>query len=77
MLTARLTRSFLDQRLLANLFVADSPSDKDGYVRASLSYAVSDARSLNVGINQFYGATNQTFYGQFQDDSNAYLGPQA
>ena len=48
-LTARLTRSFLDQRLIANLFVADSPSDNDGYVRASLSYSVSDALRLNVG----------------------------
>ena len=73
-LTARLTRSFLDQRLIANLFVADSPSDKDGYVRASLSYSVSDALRLNVGINHFYGDTEQTFYGQFQDDSNAYVG---
>ena len=73
-LTARLTRSFLDQRLIANLFVADSPSGKDGYVRASLSYSVSDALRLNVGINHFYGDTEQTFYGQFQDDSNAYVG---
>jgi hypothetical protein len=73
-LTARLTHSFLDQRLMANLFVAGSPSDKDGYVRANLSYTVSDALRLNVGINHFYGDSEQTFYGQFQDDSNAYFG---
>jgi len=75
-LTARLTRSFLDQRLMANLFIADSPSDKDGYVRADLSYNISDALRLNVGINHFYGDSEQTFYGQFQDDSNAYFGLQ-
>ena len=73
-LTARLTRGFLDQRLMANLFVAGSPNDKDGYVRADLSYTVSDALRLNVGINHFYGDSEQTFYGQFQDDSNAYFG---
>ncbi|MCH2095625.1 MAG: hypothetical protein MK160_10980, partial [Rhodobacteraceae bacterium] len=72
--TARVTRSFLNQRLTANLFLAGSPSDEDGHIRGSVSYAVSDNLRLNAGINHFFGTSDATSYGQFRDDSTVYFG---
>ncbi len=72
--TLRLTKQALSQNLQLSLFGYWSPSDRDGYLRPTLKYKASDALSLYLGANVFVGEENYTFFGQFEDNSNLYLG---
>ena len=72
--TLRLTKQALSQNLQLSLFGYWSPSDRDGYLRPTLKYKASDALSLYLGANVFVGEENHTFFGQFEDNSNLYLG---
>jgi len=72
-LTLRLTKLLLGQNLRLSLFNFYSPSDEDGYTRASVSYKLTDALKLGLGINYFYGEQAHTFYNQFDENNNAYL----
>ncbi len=74
MLTIRLTRLLLDQNLILSLFAYYSPSDNDGYIRPKFSYKLNDNWLLDGGFNLFYGEEEYTFWGRFQDDTNAYVG---
>ncbi len=74
MLTARLTQLMIEQNLTLSLFVYYSPSDNDGYIRPKFSYKLNDNWLLDGGFNLFWGEHDYTFWGRFQDNSNAYVG---
>ncbi len=56
------------------LFTYYSPSDQDGYIRPKAHYKVNDQWAIEAGANIFVGKEGLTFFGQFQDNSNAYAG---
>ncbi len=71
-LTARYTGMFLQQNLTVSLFAFYSPSEDDAYLRPKASYKLSDEILLTVGGNVFLGAHDDTFFGQFEDNTNLY-----
>lgn len=71
--TFRLTKLMMNQNLTLSLFSYYSPSDKDGYLRPNIHFQMGDDWSLEAGGNFFYGHQNETFFGQFEDNSNLYL----
>ena len=70
--TVRLTQLLLQQNLSLSLFTFYSPSDGDAYLRPIVSYKVSDAWSATLGANIFTGDSQNTFFGQLDDNSNVY-----
>ena len=42
--------------------------------QAGLIYKMTDAVRIEVGGNFFYGKEDHTFFGQFEDTSNIYVG---
>jgi hypothetical protein len=72
-LTARLTKLMMMQDLRLSLFVFYSPSDQDGYARPTLNYSFNDEWKASFGGNLFFGETQRTFFGQLENNSNAYL----
>jgi len=73
LLTLRLTYTALQQKLIYSLFNFYSPSDKDGYLKPSITYRYSDQWSFSGGANLFRGDKEHTFFGQHQQNSNAWL----
>lgn len=73
-LTVRLTRLMMSQNLKLSLFTYYSPSDHDAYFRPKVHYKVTDRWSVEVGANIFTGQDEHTFFGQFEDNTNAYAG---
>ncbi|WP_457551630.1 hypothetical protein [Desulfobacula sp.] len=72
--TLRLTKMMLDQRLTLSMFVYYSPSDEDGYIRPVVKYKLTDNWLLTTGANIFFGKEDHTFFGQFEDNNNLYVG---
>jgi hypothetical protein len=70
--TLRVTKLLLEQRLRLSLFGYFSPSDQDAYLRPNASYSINDSWSVVVGGNVFAGADDHTFFGQFDRNSNVY-----
>ncbi len=73
-LTLRLNKLLLNQNLKLSLFTYYSPSDRDAYLRPKVHYKVTDVWAVEVGGNIFLGKEDYTFFGQFQDNTNAYAG---
>ncbi len=73
LVTSRVTKLLYDELLALSLFVFYSPSDEDGYLRASADYKYSDELSLAVGANVFDGNYDATEFGQFQKNDNVYM----
>lgn len=73
LLTTRLTYRAMQQRLTYSLFVFYSPSDKDSYIRPSMSFRVNDQWAIAAGLNLFSGRNQYSFFGQHEDNSNAWL----
>ncbi len=71
--TTRLTYRALQEKLVWSLFAFWSPNENDGYLRPIVSYRADDHWTTTVGLNVFGGREPQTFLGQFEDNSNAYL----
>lgn len=71
-LTLRLTKLLMNQTLKLSLFTYYSPSDEDAYLRPKVSYKVTDAWAVEVGGNLFFGSSEDTFFGQFEDATNAF-----
>ncbi len=71
--TARLTYRAMLDKLIWSLFVFYSPSDKDSYLRPKLTYRHDDQWTSEVGISLLSGADDHTFFGQLDDNSNAYV----
>ncbi len=74
MLTMRLTKLLMQQTLTLSLFVYYSPTDQDGYVRPKFKYKLTDNWLVDGGFNLFFGEDEHTFWGRFQDNSNAFVG---
>lgn len=72
--TVRLTKLLMNQNLKLSLFAYYSPSDSDAYLRPNVSYKVNDHWTVEAGGNVFSGAWDQTFFGQFENNSNIYAG---
>lgn len=73
-LTLRLTQLLMNQNLELSLFTYYSPSDKDVYMQPKAHYKIDDYWSAEIGGNIFLGAQDQTFFGQFEENSNLYMG---
>lgn len=73
LITVRLTHLALKQKLTSSAFLFYSPSDNDGYLKASVNYRHSDNLSYAAGVNAFFGEKNFTFFGQHQENSNIWL----
>lgn len=71
--TTRITYMALRQTLTVNAFLFYSPTDSDGYLKANVTYSPGDTWQLRSGINIFKGDNPNTFWGQFEDASNAYV----
>lgn len=73
-LTARLTKQMWNQNLTLSLFGYYSPSDRDSYFRPKLNYKVNDTLQIECGGNFFFGEEDNTFFGQFEQNSNVFAG---
>ena len=73
LVTNRLTYRAGMDRFTYSLFSFWSPSDRDFYLRPKFTYRHSDTWSIDLGGNLFGGDKTDTFFGQLQDASNAYL----
>ena len=70
--TLRVSKLLLEQRLRISLFGYVSPSDHDMYLRPTASYSIDDSWSVSVGANVFAGEDTDTFFGQFDRNTNVY-----
>ena len=73
-ITLRLTKLLMYQNLKLSLFTFYSPSDQDVYLRPNIHYRINDQFSAEAGANVFFGEKDSTFFGQFRDNTNLYLG---
>ena len=73
LLTTRLTRMTMQQKLTWSLFAFWSPSDKDTYLKPSVTYRMNDNWTIASGANLFYGKEKHTFFGQHEDNSNVWM----
>ncbi len=71
--TAQLYYRLMQDTLSLQWFTFYSPSENDGYSRVKVSYQPIENWQLTGGINYFWGKQKTTFFGQFEDASNAYL----
>ena len=71
--TLRLTHRAMQQKLSTSLFVFYSPTDNDAYLKPSIQYRHNDNWQYSIGANLFYGDKDHTFFGQHQQNSNAWL----
>ncbi len=74
LLTLRLTKLLLNQNLTLSLFAYYSPTDNDGSLRPKVKYKLTDQWQIDGGLNIFFGEDEHTFWGRFQDNTNAYIG---
>jgi hypothetical protein len=74
LITLRLTKLLMNQNLRCSLFTYYSPSDKDVYMRPNVNYKLNDYTALEIGGNIFLGDYANTFFGQFQNNTNIYAG---
>ncbi len=72
--TLRLTKLMLNQNLKLSFFIYFSPTDKDTYFRPKAQYKISDYWTAEIGGNIFWGSNDHTFFGQFEDNTNAFVG---
>lgn len=73
LLTTRVTYRTAKDKFVWSLFAFYSPTDDDSYLRPSMNYRFSDEWLFTVGANLFNGQEAHTFFGQFEDASNAYV----
>jgi hypothetical protein len=73
-LTLRLTKLLMNQNLVLSFFGFYSPTDNDAYLRPKAQYKVTDNWRIEAGGNIFIGQKLDTFFGQFENNSNVYTG---
>lgn len=71
-LTFQLTQLLMNQNLTLALDAYYSPSDQDAYLRPNVQYKVSDRTTVGIGANVFLGEHADTFFGQFENNTNIY-----
>ncbi|WP_201155239.1 hypothetical protein [Rhodothalassium salexigens] len=72
-LTLRMTKQALNQTLTLSLFTFWSPNQKDGHVRLRAGYKITDQWLVEGGANLFFGARDDSFFGQLQDAGNVFF----
>jgi len=72
LVTTRLTWRDARDTVTLSLFAFYSPSDEDGHLRPRFDYCFDDNLSLSTGFNLFFGEETHSFFGQFEDNNNAY-----
>ncbi len=72
LLTMQMTKLLMNQNLEISFPMYYSPSDNDAYLRPRISYKYSDNVSFVIGNNIFLGDKLYTFFGQLQNNTNAY-----
>jgi hypothetical protein len=70
--TVRLTKLLWNQTLTCSLFTYYSPTDQDAYLRPRVNYKISDDVAVEFGGNVFVGEHKNTFFGQFEDNTNIF-----
>jgi len=70
--TARVTKLLMQQNLELSLFAFYSPSDEDAYLRPGAVYKATDRWRIEAGGNVFLGRDEDSFFGQFENNSNVY-----
>jgi len=70
----RLTQLLMNQNLMLSLFTYYSPTDEDVYMRPIVNYKASDQWMYELGANVFFGDERHSFFNQFHDNTNLYLG---
>ncbi|MDD5746146.1 MAG: hypothetical protein PHO30_02670 [Candidatus Omnitrophica bacterium] len=73
LLTQRITKLYKNQTVMLGLFNFWSPSDKDGYLRLSCAYDISDQWKLTVGANLPWGEDEITDFGMMQKNKNVFM----
>ncbi|KPA12731.1 hypothetical protein MHK_007059 [Candidatus Magnetomorum sp. HK-1] len=73
-ITIRLTQLMLKQNLQLSLFTYCSLVEKDGYLRLSLRYNITDDCRLELGANIFFAKDKNTKFGQFYYNKNFFFG---
>ena len=73
LVTLRLNYTMWQQTLNASVFVFYSPSDKDAYIKPNITYKFNDDWHFSLGANLFMGKHHYSFFGQHQDNSNAWV----
>jgi len=73
-LTLRLTKLAMNQNLTLSMFAFYSPTESDCYLRPHVAWKVSDAWTVEAGANVWLGAGRQTFFAQFEKNTNIYAG---
>ncbi|MFA5087692.1 MAG: hypothetical protein WC552_01505 [Candidatus Omnitrophota bacterium] len=73
LLTQRITKLYKNQTVTVSLFNFYSPSDRDGYARPSVSYALSDQWKIALGANLPWGEDDTTEFGQMKRNKNVYF----
>ncbi len=74
LVTLRLTNLLMNQDLTLSLFIYYLPADQDGYLRPKVHYRITDQWSADLGANVFLGAHDYAFFGQYENNTNVYLG---
>lgn len=69
LLTLRLNKFLLNQKMTLSMFTYYSPTQSDRYVRLNVFYKFDDHWMINIGSNHFSGEANGRF-GQLSDNSN-------
>ncbi|WP_077412706.1 hypothetical protein [Marinicella sediminis] len=72
-MTSRFTYRAMQEKLTWSLFVFYSPTDDDSYWRPSVNYRHNDQWQMTLGGSVFTGQQANTFFGQFEDASQAYV----
>lgn len=72
-LTLRLTQLLVMDNLELSFFMFFSPDELDTYLRPRLTYKIVEPLAFVVGANLMFGRDDFTFFGQLQQNSNAYV----
>ncbi len=70
--TVRLTKLLMNQTLTVGIFGYIGLSDRDSYLRPNIHYKITDQLAFETGANIFFGDHPDTFFGQFQNNTNIY-----
>ena len=70
--TLRITHRAVQDKLTSSLFLFASPTEADYYLRPSLAWRQSDEWLFSFGLNLFGGRDDHTFFGQLEDNTNAW-----
>jgi hypothetical protein len=71
--TLRVTHRAMQEKLTTSVFVFASPTESDYYLRPSVAWRRDDQWLFAGGLNLFGGSEDHTFFGQLEDNSNAWV----